>query len=132
MVLLGQLEVVDGAEAEAGVGGVGADALAHGVDGSRVVFERVLHRVQLARDEVDVVGDVEALALDFGLDAVAFGLQVHLRLHEGVDCFDLFLELVVQVGEAGCAADVGDVDLHAGDGGLVVLGVGEGGGLAHA
>jgi len=47
-------------------------------------------------------------------------------LDEVVDLFDVFLQVFVEVVETRCAADVGEVDLDAGDG----LGGCGGGGLA--
>jgi len=63
------------------------------------------------------VGGHQRVALLFILD---------LGLDEIVDLLDVFLEVFVEVVEARCTADVGEVDFYAGDG----LGGGGGGGLA--
>lgn len=59
-----------------------------------------------------------------GHEGVTLFFECDLGLDKCVDLGDLALEVVVEVVEAGCAADVGEVDFYARDGG------GLGGGLA--
>ena len=61
-----------------------------------------------------------------GHQRVALLFVLDLGLDEVVDLLDVLLEVFVEVVEARCPANVGEVDLDAGDG----LGWGGGGGLA--
>jgi hypothetical protein len=61
-----------------------------------------------------------------GHQRVALLAVLDLGLDEGIDLLDVFLKIFVEIVEARCAADVGEVDFDAGDG----LGGRGGGGLA--
>lgn len=115
MILLGELQVVDSPEAEAGVVGILLDQGLDLLDGLGIGAEGSLYSVVLGLDELDVIRDVgEHLAVS-GHEGVQLVLLRDPGLDRLVEINNNLLQILLEVVESRRAAQIGDIDSDPGD-----------------
>ena len=132
-----QLEILERAKCTFRIVSISSNGALQRVDGTAVVVQPRLDRVEPSAHEADVVWDVGQRVGVRGQQLGALRRVRHLLRDEGVDALDGGLHVGVQVVEARRAAHLAEVDGHAGHGAGRLLRwlrgglAGAAGGLAH-